>query len=231
MRGRSTLQKSYTYREKDLHFSVKYQWDPAPGRGGYAGKLKKQDCNTVFLQFDGGDRSRFMRLYVDRLYDGTEEKAVLNCSGSRACITLVPVHCARSKWYAGRDILKFGLDHMPLCSWQYIFSLQLFWQMFPEAPPRIHHHTKDAEAYWRTDRGTDENWGFCRRRRRESLLLLSLTSYLRKGEQKLKLLKKKKNQEKDAAVLPVMIPGSMWKISGATVQNLWWGRNDTGQMR
>lgn len=26
----------------------------------------------------------------------------------------------------------------------------------------------------------------------------------------------KKNQEKDAAVLPVMIPGSMWKISGAT---------------
>lgn len=30
-------------REKDLHFSVKYQWGPACQGGGYAGKLKKQD--------------------------------------------------------------------------------------------------------------------------------------------------------------------------------------------
>ena len=35
-------------------------------------------------------------------------------------------------------------------------------------------------------------------------------SYLRKGEQELKLLEKK-FRKTDAAVLPVMIPGSMWK--------------------
>ena len=35
---------------------------------------------------------------------------------------------------------------------------------------------------------------------------------------RLKSLVSQREQEKDAAVLPVMIPGSMWKISGATVQ-------------
>ena len=41
-------------------------------------------------------------------------------------------------------------------------------------------------------------------------------SYLRKGERELKLLER--NQAEDVVVLPAMIPDSMWKISGATVQ-------------
>ena len=43
-------------------------------------------------------------------------------------------------------------------------------------------------------------------------------SYLRKGERKLKLLER--NPEKDVVVQPVMIPDSMLRTSGATVQKL-----------
>ncbi len=40
-------------REKGLHFSIEYQWNPSCAGRGYARKLKKAGLNTVFLQFDG----------------------------------------------------------------------------------------------------------------------------------------------------------------------------------
>ena len=75
-----------------------------------------------------------------------KKKAVLNCSEAELGIALVPVIAPGVNDMQVGDILKFGLDHM-LCPWRTFSAYQLFWQMFPEAPHKSHHHTKDAETY------------------------------------------------------------------------------------
>ena len=76
-----------------------------------------------------------------------KKKAVLNCSEAELGIALVPVIAPGVNDMQVGDILKFGLDHMPFVSWRTFSAYQLFWQMFPEAPHKSHHHTKDAETY------------------------------------------------------------------------------------
>ena len=46
--------RSYIWeKKKDLHFSVKYQWDPACQGGGVCRKAEKSRTEYSILQFDG----------------------------------------------------------------------------------------------------------------------------------------------------------------------------------
>ena len=113
---------------------------------GYARKLKKAGLNTVFLQFDGVTDQVYETLRGQAMME-LKKKAVLNCSEAELGIALVPVIAPGVNDMQVGDILKFGLDHMPFVRGVQFSAYQLFWQMFPEAPPKSHHHTKDAEAY------------------------------------------------------------------------------------
>lgn len=113
------------------------------------------------------------------------------------------------------NILKFGLDHMPFVRGVHFQPISYFGRCSQKRPQNpitipkmlrlIEEQTEGLMKIEDFAGGGAEN-PYCSFH----------ASYLRKGERELKLLEK--NQEKDAAVLPVMIPGSMWKISGATVQ-------------
>lgn len=62
-------------REKDLHFSVKYQWDPACQGGGVCRKAEKAGLNTVFLQFDG---------VTDQVYETLRGQAMMELKKRRS---------------------------------------------------------------------------------------------------------------------------------------------------
>ena len=75
-----------------------------------------------------------------------KKKAVLNCSEAELGIALVPVIAPGVNDMQVGDILKFGLDHMPFVRGVH-FQPTVILADVPEAPPKSHHHTKDAEAY------------------------------------------------------------------------------------
>ena len=130
--------------------------DAVAREDGYARKLKKAGLNTVFLQFDGVTDQVYETLRGQAMME-LKKKAILNCSEAELGIALVPVIAPGVNDMQVGDILKFGLNHMPFVRGVHFQPISYFWQMFPEAPHKSHHHTKDAETYGRTDRGTDEN--------------------------------------------------------------------------
>lgn len=144
-----------------------------------------------------------------------KKKAILNCSEAELGIALVPVIAPGVNDMQVGDILKFGLDHMPFVRGVHFQPISYFGRCSQKRPTNpitipkmlrlIEEQTEGLMKIEDFAGGGAEN-PYCSFH----------ASYLRKGERELKLLEK--NQEKDAAVPPVMIPDSMWKISGATVQ-------------
>ena len=156
---------------------------------GYAGKLKKAGLNTVFLQFDGVTDQVYETLRGQAMME-LKKKAVLNCSEAELGIALVPVIAPGVNDMQVGDILKFGLDHMPFVRGVHFQPISYFGRCSQKRPQNpitipkmlrlIEEQTEGLMKIEDFAGGGAEN-PYCSFH----------ASYLRKGEQELKLLEKK----------------------------------------
>ena len=156
---------------------------------GYAGKLKKAGLNTVFLQFDGVTDQVYETLRGQAMME-LKKKAVLNCSEAELGIALVPVIAPGVNDMQVGDILKFGLDHMPFVRGVHFQPISYFGRCSQKRPTNpitipkmlrlIEEQTEGLMKIEDFAGGGAEN-PYCSFH----------ASYLRKGEQELKLLEKK----------------------------------------